>query len=105
MAVFDCQSAVRFFISAIALSDYLVAFCLHITPSMLTVLMLDHGQHLPLILLTIALPLIGFSLQHLMRRRSEDFTLRLMYQLYEEKESFSDLSMLDPLTGLYNRRD
>ncbi|AVG75687.1 diguanylate cyclase (GGDEF)-like protein [Pantoea sp. PA1] len=93
-----------FFISAIALSDYLVAFCLHITPSMLTVLMLDHGQHLPLILLTIALPLIGFSLQHLMRRRSEDFTLRLMYQLYEEKESFSDLSMLDPLTGLYNRR-
>ncbi|KHE01740.1 diguanylate cyclase (GGDEF)-like protein [Pantoea sp. PNA 14-12] len=93
-----------FFISAIALSDYLVAFCLHITPAMLTVLMLDHGQHLPLILLTIALPLIGFSLQHLMRRRSEDFTLRLMYQLYEEKESFSDLSMLDPLTGLYNRR-
>ncbi|MBE5251379.1 GGDEF domain-containing protein [Mixta mediterraneensis] len=93
-----------FFISAIALSDYLVAFCLHIAPPVLTVLWLDDGEHFVMILLTIALPLIGFSLQHLMRRRADRFTLRLMYQLYEEKETFSDLSMLDPLTGLYNRR-
>ena len=92
------------FISAIALSDYLGAFCLHVAPPVLTVLLLDNGQHLPLILLTITLPLIGFSLQHLMRRRADNFTLRLMHQLYEEKETFSDLSMLDPLTGLYNRR-
>ncbi|MGK3143239.1 diguanylate cyclase [Pantoea sp. C2G6] len=92
------------FISAIALSDYLVAFWLHVTPPVVTVLLLDEGQHLPLILLTITLPLIGFSLQHLMRRRADNFTLRLMHQLYEEKETFSDLSMLDPLTGLYNRR-
>jgi len=92
------------FISAIALSDYLVAFWLHVTPPIVTVLLLDSGQHLPLILLTISLPLIGFSLQHLMRRRADNFTLRLMHQLYEEKETFSDLSMLDPLTGLYNRR-
>ncbi len=93
-----------FFISAIALSDYLMAFCLHITPPVLTVLLLDDGEHFGLIMLTIALPLIGFSLQHLMRRRADNFTLRLMRQLYEEKETFSDLSMLDPLTGLYNRR-
>lgn len=93
-----------FFVSAIALSDYLVAFSLHITPPVLTVLYLDDGHHLPMILFTIALPLIGFSLQHFMRRRVDHFTLRLMHQLYEEKETFSDLSMLDPLTGLYNRR-
>lgn len=93
-----------FFISAIALSDHLLAFCLHITPPVFTVLLLDKGEHLPLILLNIALPLIGFSLQHLMRRRVDNFTLRLMNQLYQEKEAFSDLSMLDPLTGLYNRR-
>ncbi|SUB18557.1 Uncharacterised protein [Pantoea agglomerans] len=48
------------FISAIALSDYLGAFCLHVTPPVLTVLLLDNAQHLPLILLTITLPLIGF---------------------------------------------
>jgi diguanylate cyclase (GGDEF)-like protein len=93
-----------FFISAIALSDYLIAFCLHITPPVLTVLLLDDGQHLMMILFTITLPLIGFSLHHLMRRRFDTFTRRLVSQLYEEKESFSDLSMLDPLTGLYNRR-
>ncbi|MDF7659658.1 GGDEF domain-containing protein [Erwiniaceae bacterium L1_54_6] len=93
-----------FFVSAIALSDYLVAFCLHITPPVFTVLLLDDGQHLVMILFTITLPLIGFSLHHLMRRRFDHFTRRLVRQLYEEKESFSDLSMLDPLTGLYNRR-
>ncbi|OQP30357.1 GGDEF domain-containing protein [Pantoea latae] len=93
-----------FFISAIALSDYLTAFCLHITPPVVTVLLLDRGEHLAMLLLTISLPLIGFSLQHLMRRRVDHFTRRLMRQLYEEKETFSDLSMLDPLTGLYNRR-
>ncbi|MCE0490470.1 GGDEF domain-containing protein [Pantoea sp. Mb-10] len=93
-----------FFISAIALSDYLPAFCLHITPPVLTVLLLDDGQHLLMILFTITLPLIGFSLHHLMRRRFDHFTRRLVSQLYEERENFSDLSMLDPLTGLYNRR-
>ncbi|MBP2196387.1 GGDEF domain-containing protein [Pantoea cypripedii] len=93
-----------FFVSAIALSDYLVAFCLHIAPPVFTVLLLDDGQHLMMILFTITLPLIGFSLHHLMRRRFDHFTRRLVRQLYEEKESFSDLSMLDPLTGLYNRR-
>lgn len=93
-----------FFISAIALSDYLTAFCLHITPPVLTVLLLDDGQHLMMIIFTITLPLIGFSLHHLMRRRFDSFTRRLVSQLYEEKESFRDLSMLDPLTGLYNRR-
>ncbi|MFH8133286.1 GGDEF domain-containing protein [Pantoea osteomyelitidis] len=93
-----------FFVSAIALSDYLLAFCLHIAPPVVTVLLLDDGHHLAMILFAIALPLIGFSLQHLMRRRVDNFTRRLLRQLYEERETFSDLSMLDPLTGLYNRR-
>lgn len=93
-----------FFISAIALGDHLLAFCLHTAPPSVAVLVLDHGQNTLLILFTIALPLIGFTLHHLMQRRRDNFTLRLMRQLYEEKETYSDLSMLDPLTGLYNRR-
>src|SRR5690606_8273956 len=28
----------------------------------------------------------------------------LLYRLLEERETLNDLSMLDPLTGLYNRR-
>lgn len=93
-----------FFISAIALGDHLLAFCLHTAPPSVAVLLLDKGHNTVLILFTIALPLIGFTLNHLMQRRRDRFTRRLMRQLYEEKETYSDLSMLDPLTGLYNRR-
>ena len=93
-----------FFISAIALGDHLLAFCLHTAPPSVAVLVLDRGENTLLILFTVALPLIGFTLHHLMQRRQDRFTRRLMHQLYEEKETYSDLSMLDPLTGLYNRR-
>ena len=93
-----------FFISAISLNDHLLAFCLHIAPPSLTVLLLDRGQHLLTLLFTITLPLIGFTLQSVMQRRSDHFIRRLLFQLYEEKQTYSNLSMLDPLTGLYNRR-
>ncbi|WP_034912018.1 GGDEF domain-containing protein [Erwinia sp. 9145] len=93
-----------FFIGAIALGDYLSAFCLHITPPSAAVLLLDQGHNTLLILFSIALPLTGLTLHHMMQRRRDHFTRRLMRQLYEEKQTYSDLSMLDPLTGLYNRR-
>lgn len=93
-----------FFISAISLNEHLLAFCLHIAPPSLTVLLLDRGQHPLTLLFTITLPLLGFTLQSLMKRRSDYFIRRLLFQLYEEKQTWSDLSMLDPLTGLYNRR-
>ncbi|WP_147194846.1 GGDEF domain-containing protein [Pantoea sp. CCBC3-3-1] len=93
-----------FFISAIALGDHLLAFCLHIAPPTLAVLVLDRGENTLLLLFTIILPLTGFTLHHLMQQRRDRFTRRLVSQLYEEKQTYSDLSMLDPLTGLYNRR-
>lgn len=93
-----------FFISAIALADHLLAFCLHALPTAATVLILDDGRNTLLMLFTITLPVVGFTLHHLMLRRLDIFTRRLLSQLSAEKESFSDLSMLDPLTGLYNRR-
>ncbi|MEQ4530744.1 MAG: diguanylate cyclase [Mixta sp.] len=93
-----------FFISAVSLNEHLLAFCLHIAPPSLTVMMLDRGQHPLTLLFTITLPLLGFTLQSLMQRRSDHFIRRLLFQLYEEKQTWSDLSMIDPLTGLYNRR-
>jgi len=93
-----------FFIAAIALNDSLLPFCLHTAPPSVTVLVLDRGQNTLLIVFTILLPLLGFSLHNLLQRRRDRFTRRLVSQLYEEKEAWSDLSMLDPLTGLYNRR-
>ena len=93
-----------FFISAISLTDNFTAFCLHSLPSALTVVVLDDFAHILTLLFTIALPLISFSLHNLMQKRSESFTSELVKRLSEEREKFSDLSMIDPLTGLYNRR-
>ena len=93
-----------FFIAAIALNDNLLAFCLHTAPPSATIIVLDRGQDTLLIAFVILLPLVGFTLNHMLQRRRDRFTRRLVNQLYEEKEAWSDLSMLDPLTGLYNRR-
>lgn len=51
-----------------------------------------------------ALPLIGIAIQHVIQRRNDKFAQGLMYKLLEERETLNGLSMLDPLTGLYNRR-
>lgn len=93
-----------FFISAITLADNFMAFCLHSLPSAITVLVLDRFAHISILLLTIVLPLISFSLHHLMHKRSEAFIADLVKRLSEDREKFSDLSMIDPLTGLFNRR-
>ncbi|MEA9392915.1 GGDEF domain-containing protein [Acerihabitans sp. TG2] len=95
---------VVFFISAISLSESFSAFCLHSLPPALTILILDQYHHSIIILLTIVLPLISHRLHALMQKRSETFTTELIKRLSEEREKFSDLSMLDPLTGLFNRR-
>ncbi|WP_337262500.1 MULTISPECIES: GGDEF domain-containing protein [unclassified Serratia (in: enterobacteria)] len=93
-----------FFISAISLTDNVMAFCLNAVPSALTILWLDDMQNTLRILFTMLLPIVAFSLHHLMLKRSEIFTQDLVTRLYHERDKFSDLSMLDPLTGLYNRR-
>ncbi|KFK94976.1 MULTISPECIES: GGDEF domain-containing protein [unclassified Serratia (in: enterobacteria)] len=93
-----------FFISAISLTDNVIAFCLNALPSALTILWLDDMHNTLRILFTILLPIVAFSIHHLMLKRSEAFTQALVTNLYHERDKFSDLSMLDPLTGLYNRR-
>ena len=63
------------------------------------------GMHNTLrILFTTLLPIIAFSIHHLMLKRSEIFTHALVANLYNERDKFNNLSMIDPLTGLYNRR-
>jgi diguanylate cyclase (GGDEF)-like protein len=93
-----------FFISAIALSENLLAAILYIIPASIAILYLDGLYLLGKTLLTISLPLIGLIVNYLMQKRSSAFTQRMVENLYSEREKFSDLSMLDPLTGLYNRR-
>lgn len=59
-----------FFISAISLTDNVIAFCLNALPSALTILWLDDMHNTLRILLTILLPIVAFSIHHLMLKRS-----------------------------------
>ncbi|MCT4701894.1 GGDEF domain-containing protein [Enterobacteriaceae bacterium H20N1] len=92
------------FIGSISFINNLQAFILHCLPVALTIAWLDQGEHWPRVLYSIALPAIGITIQHIIQRRNDKFTQRLMNKLLEEKETLNDLSMIDPLTGLYNRR-
>lgn len=92
------------FIGSISFINNIAAFTVHCLPVTLTVLWLDHGEHWLRMLYSIALPGIGITIQHIIQRRNDKFTHRLMNKLLEEKETLNDLSMIDPLTGLYNRR-
>jgi len=93
-----------FFIGVIAFSNNILAFTLHSLPVLITCLIIDNGAHWVRMLYCIALPIAGVSLQSLIQKRNDDFAQGLMYKLLEERQTLNDLSMLDPLTGLYNRR-
>ncbi|WP_258922901.1 GGDEF domain-containing protein, partial [Klebsiella pneumoniae] len=47
---------------------------------------------------------VGSITQNIIQKRSDAFTQGLMDKLMHERNTLNDLSMLDPLTGLYNRR-
>ncbi len=92
------------FIGALALNDNLRAFILFCTPVAVTLLWLDKGEHFTRLVYCVAVPLVGIGIQHVISRRNARFILALITQLQNEKDALNDISMLDPLTGLYNRR-
>lgn len=92
------------FIGAIAFSNNILAFTLHSMPVLIICLILNEGHQWQRMLYCYALPLCGITLQQIIQRRYDNFAQDLMYQLLEERKTLNDLSMLDPLTGLYNRR-
>lgn len=92
------------FIGSISFANNIVAFTLHSLPSVLVCLWLNGNEQGLRILYFLALPMAGVAIQHAIQKRYDDFAQQLMYKLLAEKETLNDLSMLDPLTGLYNRR-
>lgn len=48
--------------------------------------------------------MVGIAIQHVIQKRYDNFAQQLMFKLLAERETLNGLSMLDPLTGLYNRR-
>lgn len=73
------------FTGAITCANNIILFLVYILPAFCTAIWLDRGQHI-------------------IQRHNDRFTHELMSQLAAEKAILNDLSMLDPLTGLYNRR-
>lgn len=92
------------FIGSIAFSNNIIAFTLHSLPAFICSLWLAEGEFWLRIVYSFALPMAGIAIQHLIQSRNDNFARNLMCRLLEERETLNDLSMLDPLTGLYNRR-
>lgn len=92
------------FIGALAFSNNIIAFVLHSFPAFATCLWLSSGEMSMRLCYAFALPLIAISIQHVIQKRNDNFSQALMYRLMQERKTLNDLSMLDPLTGLYNRR-
>ncbi|WP_312212577.1 GGDEF domain-containing protein [Pseudescherichia sp.] len=92
------------FIGTIAFSNNISAFMLHSLPVSLACLWLTDGSAWLRVLYCFALPVVGITIQHVIQRRNDTFAQDLMYKLLDERKTLKDLSMLDPLTGLYNRR-
>lgn len=92
------------FVGTIAFSNNIVAFALHSLPTFIVCLLTSPTDQWWRMAYCFVLPLIGIAIQHVIQRRNDRFAQGLMYKLLEERETLNGLSMLDPLTGLYNRR-
>ena len=92
------------FIGSLAFSNNIIAFMLHSFPAFIGCFLLSSGEIALRIVYAFALPMIGIAIQHVIQKRNDNFSQALMYRLLQERKTLNDLSMLDPLTGLYNRR-
>ena len=92
------------FIGTIAFSNNVIAFLLHSLPLFVTCLWLNESESCMRLIYSFSLPVIGIAIQHAIQKRNDSFARALMQRLMQERKTLNDLSMLDPLTGLYNRR-
>ncbi|MDR9889245.1 GGDEF domain-containing protein [Pseudenterobacter timonensis] len=92
------------FIGALAFATHIKAFTLHSLPAFLVCIGLSSHEHWPRIFYSFALPLAAIAIHQVIQKRNDRFAQQLLYQLLEERETLTDLSMIDPLTGVYNRR-
>ncbi len=92
------------FIGSLAFSNNIIAFMLHSFPAFIGCFLLSSGEIALRIVYAFALPMVGIAIQHVIQKRNDNFSQALMYRLLQERKTLNDLSMQDPLTGLYNRR-
>ena len=91
-------------IATLSFINNIYAFILYCLPVYLAVFWLDNSDYGLWLIFPVVLPALGITIQYQIQKRHTEFNQRLMNKFQEERERLSDLSMLDPLTGLYNRR-
>lgn len=91
-------------VATLSFINNISAFILYCLPVYLVVFWLNHNEYGLWLTFTVALPALGIAIQHQIQKRHREYIQRVMHKFKEERERLSDLSMLDPLTGLYNRR-
>lgn len=92
------------FIGSLAFASNIKAFTLHSLPAFITCLWLSDHESWLRMAYSFALPMFAIGIHHVLQRRNDRFAQELLSELLEERETLTDLSMMDPLTGLYNRR-
>jgi len=91
-------------IATLSFINNINAFILYCLPVYLVIFWLDNSKNGLWLVFTTLLPILGITFQYQIQKRHAEFNQRMMNKLQEEQERLNDLSMLDPLTGLYNRR-
>jgi len=92
------------FIGSLSFASNIKAFTLHSLPTFISCLWLSHQDSWLRMTYSFALPMFAIGIHHVIQRRNDRFAQALLTRLLEERETLTDLSMMDPLTGLYNRR-
>lgn len=91
-------------IATLSFINNISAFILYCLPVYLVVFWLDDHEYELWLAFTIVIPALGITIQYQIQKIHAEFTQRMMSRFKEERARLSDLSMLDPLTSLYNRR-
>lgn len=91
-------------IATLSFINNIYAFILYCLPVYLTIFWLDNSDYRLWLIFPAILVALGITIHYQIEKHHAEFNRRLMNKFQEERERLSDLSMLDPLTGLYNRR-
>ncbi|WP_276853872.1 GGDEF domain-containing protein [Enterobacter oligotrophicus] len=92
------------FKGSLAFVSNIKGFTLHSLPTFTVCLWLSTPDSWLRMAYSFALPMVAIGIHHVLQRRNDRFAQELLSRLLEERETLTDLSMMDPLTGLYNRR-
>lgn len=83
------------FIGSLAFASNIKAFTLHSFPAFISCLWLSPSENWLRMAYFFALPVVAIGIHHVLQRRNDRFAQELLSELLEERETLTDLSMMD----------